>query len=294
MHLVLPLLASLFFVCGLMLTKRATSQGVNSWTVTFLANMWAAVIFSLLLLRGDAMPPWHLFWQPVIVALLYIGGQSFTFLAIDRGDVSIAAPVFSSKVVLVVLLVSFMAGSVPPLMIWVAALMAMVGIVLVQYNDGQKRHRNVLFTIFFALLAATTFSLFDVTVQMISKSGWKPGTLLPISFCISAVLSLGFLPMTNFGAAKKLSISLPLIFGAMLIGLQALCIVYALSQYGDAARVNIVYALRALWGVVLAWAFARVLQSGEMQVTRKVMLVRLAGAVILTLAVIATVFFQTG
>jgi len=132
LHLLMPLLASVFFVAGLMLTKRANSQGVNSWTVIFAANMWAAAIFSLLLLRSDPGQPWHMFWQPLVVAILYIGGQTFTFLALGQGDVSIAAPIFSSKVIVVVLLVTFLAGEVPPLTIWAGATMAKAGIVLVQ------------------------------------------------------------------------------------------------------------------------------------------------------------------
>jgi len=290
-HLFFPLLSSLLFVSGLMLNKRATSQGVNAWTITFAANMWAVVVFATLLFRGDPMPGWHLFWQPLFIAVMYIAGLSFTFIALNYGDVSIAAPVFSSKVVLVVLLVAFMAGQVPPLLIWCAAGMAMMGIVLVQYNDGEKRHRNVLFTIFFALLAAATFAFCDVSLQMFSDS-WGPGAILPIAFAIAAVLSLGFLPLTNFRIANKPRIWLPLTLGSLLIALQAFSLVFALSQYHDAARINIVYTLRALWGVLLAWAFARMLQSGEMHVSRKVMIVRLAGAVILTAAVVAAVFFQ--
>ena len=67
--------------------------------------------------------------------------------------------------------------------------------------------------------------------------------------------------------------------------MQAICIVSALAVFGDAARVNVVYSLRGLWGVLLAWAVAKRWGGSESNHSKGIMLTRLAGAAILAAAV---------
>ena len=75
----------------------------------------------------------------------------------------------------------------------------------------------------------------------------------------------------------------------MLIALQALCIVFTLSNFGDAARVNVVYSLRALWGVGLAWIVAKIWGGSEAKLPTNVMTARFLGAGLLTVAVMLVV-----
>ena len=70
---------------------------------------------------------------------------------------------------------------------------------------------------------------------------------------------------------------------------QTMSMCYCLAQFGDAPRINIVYALRGLWGVILAWLLAKTLRTNEASVGRPIMLRRLAGAVLLTGAVVLAV-----
>jgi hypothetical protein len=53
------------------------------------ANIVGALIFQPLWLLGGNLPP-ELWWQPLVVGLLFTIGQWLSFTAIDRGDVSIA------------------------------------------------------------------------------------------------------------------------------------------------------------------------------------------------------------
>ena len=124
LHLLLPLAASALFVVGLMLIKKAGSYGVGPWTVTFVANLWAAFVFSTLLLMGGPGQPLSQLWQPTVIGVLYILGQVFTFVALSRGDVSVATPVFSVKVLLVAVLVTVIAPEQLPAGVWVAAALA--------------------------------------------------------------------------------------------------------------------------------------------------------------------------
>lgn len=292
LHLLLPFAASALFVVGLMLIKKAGGSGVSPWTVTFIANIWAAIAFSTLLLMGGPGQPIALVWQPAAIAVLYIAGQFFTFMALSHGDVSVATPVFSIKVLLVAALVTVIAGETLPQAVWAAAALATLGIVLVQQSNSSSTHSRVAFTVVFALLAATTFSLFDVLVQRWAPA-WGPGRFLPIAFGIAALLSLGFVPWIDRPSGIAREARLPLLLGTLCIALQALCIVFALARFGDAARVNIVYALRGLWGVVLAFAFARLLQSGEAGLSRRVMISRLMGAGLLTAAVVLAILAKS-
>lgn len=287
MHLLLPLLASILFVCGLIFVKRVSSAGVSPWTVTFISNQWAALLFSVLWFFGGTGQPWWLLWQPAIVAGLYIAGIVFTFSAIESGDVSLATPIFGIKVVLVAVLLTFVAGQQLPPQIWYAAVLATLGIGFIQWT-GAREHHRVIFTIALAVSAALCFATFDVLVQRWAPA-WGAGRFLPIVYWMAAFLSIIFLPLVQWHALKDASLRPSLIAGTLLIAMQAICIVLALSVFGDAARVNVVYALRGLWGVLFAWAAANRWGGNEAGLTRSTMLLRLAGASLLTIAVILVI-----
>lgn len=330
-HLLLPLLASLLFVCGLLFIKRASSHGVGPWTVTFIANYWAASIFSLLWFLGGDTQPLSQLWQPAVVASLYILGQIFTFGAIEHGDVSVATPVFGVKVIVVAFLLSALYGQPLSIVVWIAVLLSGIGIMLVQWtprrtstrsnletsdsespnlkrldaseadsnqtspNDTNSRDAdekplqtgNLLLTIVLAMLASVSFGTFDVIVQDFAQD-WGV-RLVPVSYWIVALLSLGFLPFVDLKHLKSGAARAPLLAGTLLIALQAMCIVSTVSIFGDAARVNVMYTMRGMWGVLLAWLVAVTWGGSEASLPRSVMLMRVLGASFLTSAVILVV-----
>jgi len=295
-HLLLPLLASLLFVCGLICIKRTNTAGVNPWTVTFLANQWAALLFSTLWLLGGTGQPWTMLWQPALIAVLFICGQVFTFSAIRYGDVSLATPIVGIKVVLVAFLLTFLFQHQLNSSVWFAAAMATLGIGLVQWSPRQKGEdqersedrSGILLTVLLSILAAAAFALFDVVVQAWSPA-WGPGRILPIVFWMVSLLSFGFLPFFQTELFRKPEIKKLLLPGTMLIGTQALCIVFTLSNFGDAARVNVVYSLRALWGVGLAWLAAKIWGGSEAKLPANVLAARFLGAGLLTVAVVLVI-----
>lgn len=284
MHLLLPLLASLLFVCGLIFIKRAGAVGVGPWTITFLANQSAMLVFSSLWLMGGPGQPWSSLWQPAIIAWLYIQGLVFTFLAIGRGDVSVATPVFGVKVILVAFLLATVGGETLPRSVWYACLLATLGIGLIQWT-GQGKRRHVAFTVLLALGAASSYASFDVLVQRWAPA-WGAGRFLPLVYWMVGLLSLGLVPWVQWSKLREPGVLVLLLPGALLIALQAVCIVVTLSVFGDAARVNVVYALRGLWAVVLSWAAAKIWGGSEAQLGPKAWLTRLLGAGFLTAAVI--------
>ncbi|MEC8555315.1 MAG: EamA family transporter [Planctomycetota bacterium] len=298
-HLLLPLLASFLFVCGLLCVKRASAKGTGPWTVTFTANMWVALLFSLMWPLGGTIPGLEAMWQPALVALLYLLGQIFTFAAVEHGDVSVATPVFGVKVIVVALGLWLFSGAELSLAVWIAVSLAGVGIILVQWtpvalhtgqdspgtSEENSPSSKMLLSIVLALLAAVFFGTFDVVVQSCAPA-WGPGRLLPISFWIAGVMSLGFLPWCQKSGWRRENARWALIVGALLVALQANCIVFTLANFGDAARVNVVYTMRGMWGVVLAWAVAKRWGGAEAELPPGILLLRFIGASLLTGAVI--------
>lgn len=291
MHLLLPLLASILFVCGLILVKRAGAAGAGQVTTLFMANVFSAGAFSVLWLFGGSGQPWQLLWQPALIATLFMLGLMFTFLAIEQGDVSIATPVFGVKVVIVALLLTVMGQQELPPTVWFAAFLATAGIGLIQWT-GRHHPRRVVLTLALALSAATTYATFDVLVQRWAPA-WGAGRFLPIVFWMVGLLSLLMIPWVEWPKLRDRKVRKFLIPGATMIALQSICIVLTVAMFGDAARVNVVYALRGLWGVGLAWMVARIWGGAEAELSRSVILTRLAGACLLTLAVVFAILSKT-
>lgn len=292
-HLLFPFAASILFACGLVVLKRATLEGASPWTVSLVANLWAAFLFSGFWFTESTTVDSRLLWQPALVAFFYICGQMGTFFAITHGDVSIAAPLFGIKVLLVAILVTVVAGQNLSLAIWFAAVLATVGIAMVQWTSSGKRMR-VGATVISAMAASTSFSIFDVLIQRFCASpsaAWTTGRFVPIMFWFVAIYSSVFLLGFQRDKFAVRAVRRSLLTGGFLIAMQAICVVFALSAFGDAARVNVVYSMRGIWGVLLAWAVALIWGGSEAGLTRKTMFFRLAGAMLITVSVVIAILF---
>jgi drug/metabolite transporter (DMT)-like permease len=287
MHLLLPLLASILLVCGLIFCKRAGELGVNTVTTLFATNILSSLAFSGVWFFGGTMQPWAMWWQPAVVALLFWLGQTFTFLAVMRGDVSIATPVLGLKVVAVAWLLVVFGDESLPGEVWLAATLAAIGIATIQWT-GRGDPKRALSTIFLALCGASSFAAFDVLNQTWSPT-WGTGRFLPIVYWIVGLTSLLLAPWVDWPKLREAKILRCLLPGAGLVALQATCIVLAVSLFGDAARINVVYTLRGLWAVGLAWLAAKIWGGAEAEHADGVMVTRAVGACLLTLAVILVV-----
>ena len=119
MHLFLPLASSILYVVAALFLRQAAGHGIGIYRTAFICNWGTAVLFLLLWPLGGSVPSGLLFYQPAVVALLFIAGQLSTFLALEKGDVSVATPVMGSKVILVALFtigadMTAAAGLLPP------------------------------------------------------------------------------------------------------------------------------------------------------------------------------------
>ncbi len=295
-HLLFPLTSSVLFTVGALFVKRATAGGVSSWTLTLFANLTAAVVFSFFWPLGGEMAPLSQMWHSTVIAILYILGQICILSALDWGDVSVVTPVASVKVLLVAGILALFSVEPPSKAVWLAAFLATTGVVLINLAMPKAGRREISVAVFLTVAAATSFAFFDVALQSWSRH-WGIGRLAPMVYWTVGLFSLLLLPWVDKPRALRQMPWKSVLVGSFLMAAQATCLVYALSVYQDAARINVVYAMRGLWGVILAWAAAKVLVGwfggNEAEMTTGVMILRLIGASLLVTAVVITILEES-
>lgn len=284
-----PLLAAVLYAFGALVLKRSSELGVGLWRTTFVANVIVAGLFSLLWLLGGPPVERELLWQPGLIAMCLFVGQISQFLAIEKGDVSVAVPVFGLKVVLVAFLTPFLVGEAVSVKLWIAAILSVLGISFLNRKDAGKPARNLLVTFVAGGVGAAAFAVFDVLVQKWGPS-WGVGRLLPCIFWINALLSCGLIFRFSAPLSAVSSKAWPwLVGGSVLFGVQSITFVSTLAIYGKATSANVVYASRGLLSVVLVWMVGHWFQNMEQHLSPSVMRWRFAGALLMMSAIVLVV-----
>lgn len=287
-YLLLALGAAVGYAVAALMLKRAMAFGVGPWRIAFFSN-WAMalVAFPLLLLPNEPSGTvvWHL---PVWTAVTFFSGQVFTFLALFRGDVSVATPLMGTKVLFVAVITVLLLGESISMAWWIAAFLATAALGLL--GGGKTALRGKLWpTIPFALLSSLSFALCDVLVQEWGP-GWGATRFLPVMFALVAVYSLAFLPFfrnplfaVDRGGWRWLA------GGGVLLGVQGVMMGYGLATFGNATAMNIVYSSRGVWSILLIWLVGEWFTNDERMLGRGVMGRRLIGAGMLLVAVVLVV-----
>ena len=241
----------MIYVIGALLVKRSNEYGVGVWRTAFVSNLASAILFQLLLPLGGTVNV-ELWWQPVVVAGVFMLGQIFNFLSLQRGDVSVATPVLGLKVILVALFSTLLLGHPVPLVLWAAAALSSLAIILLNLT-GSRHHHHVPLTILFAGLSAASFAAFDVLVQKWSPS-WGPGRFLPVMMAIAAVMSLTLMPMFPAPLRAIPRAAWPwLLAGCSVFSVQAVMFITTIANFRNATAANIMYSSRGLWSVAVVW-----------------------------------------
>jgi drug/metabolite transporter (DMT)-like permease len=286
LHLLLPLASSLGYVLAVLLLKRAAAFGVGIWRTTFVSNLAMGACLAPLWGMGGAPLDRGAIWQPMLGGSLFFLGQIGTFVALEKGDVSVATPVLGLKILFVAgLSVLLLPGGVP-LLWWVAAGLGTLAIVLLNYRpDRLQPDRHLGITIAAAAGAALAFAATDVLVQRWAPV-WGVGRYLPLMFAWVVVLSLGLVPRFSAPLHTVDRIARPwLAAGAVILAVQAALMAFTLGTYGDATAVNIVYAARGLWSVLAVWWVGHWFQNAERHLARAVLRRRLGGALLMLVAI---------
>ncbi len=286
LHLLLPLASSFGYVAGVLLLKRSAAFGVGVWRSTFLTNLLHAVCFAPLWLLGPGAGTGS-WWQPLVTGSLFFVGQVATFIAIERGDVSVATPVLGTKIVLVALISALLLPDPVPLKWWIAAALSTTAIALL--NRRPRSHAagdaSLAPTIIAALSAATAFAACDVLVQKWAPL-WGAGRFLPLMFLCLAGLSFTLVPAFSAPLRQVVRPARPwLIGGALLLSIQAVGMGGTIAIFGDATAVNVVYSARGLWAVLAVWWIGHWFHNEEQKLGAAVLRTRLWGAALMLLAI---------
>ena len=283
--LLLPLACALLYVIAALAVKRASAFGVGVWRTSFLSNWAIALIFlPVWFWSGGQVHPLAHYWRPAATALLFFSGQAFTYLALNRGDVSVTTPVMGTKVILVALFSSLLRVGEVPLQWWIAAALSTMAIALLHLGEGARR-RNVTETVLFALGSATSFSLGDVLLQKWVPA-WGLGSFLPPMFILVGLLSCAFIPFFSAPLRALNADALRWVVpGALLMALNNAGVVLALVIVGSATVVNIIYSARGLFSVLLVWSIGHWFANEERHLGAAVLRLRFVGAVLMVTAI---------
>ena len=278
--LILPLLAGMLYALAALALNAAIAEGVSPARASALANAVTAVAFLVFV-------PWHepLLLPGVVVASVGLGvafvlGQIFTAWSLARGEVSIATPVLSSKVVLVAFLLATAIHEPLDPEVWWAGFLTCAGIACLNLTDHRPNLRDLGATVGYALLAALSFAVFDVMTQTFSKAlGF--GRVVPAGLVVAALLSSPMLrPQPRArpaGERRKLYLGL----AVGLLALQAVIFVSTIGIFGQAAAANVVYGSRGLWSlIVVKWLGERFGRS-EQHMSPYTFRARVVGAVLI-------------
>jgi len=285
----LALIAAVTYSLGGLLNKQAMAGGCGSCRVTAL-TLWSSALLLLpfMFLNNDPLPM-HLWVQPLITAACFSAGTGFFILALRTGDLSLVAPVSGIKPVLNALLVSALLGVSVPLSTWAACGLTAIALIIMRTPNTSTPH-SFLRTTGVTFLAVFSFALCDTFFQHWAKN-WGGLRFAAIMISIPALVVLGFIPFfgTPWNQLKR-PVKIHALAGAALCAGPAICIALALSRYGHAPEVNVVYSTRSLFSIAAVWLLGQKIGSIEHTAGRRVFLRRVAGAVILTVAIILILF----
>jgi len=262
MHLLLPLLAAIFFAIGSMVFKRAYDEGAGVVHAVVVNNVLLAIVFLPLFAFASRPVPWSQWSFPVLTGAAFAAGHLLNVLSLRVGDVSLATPLLGTKVIFVALLARLMFGWQLSAKQWFAAALTTVGVFLMGLTDFKPGRRAGLTTVL-ALGCAAAFSLTDVMIQ-----SWADGfgvfNFLPFQFAVLAIFSVAMAPFFGLSSLHAPRKAWPWIFAAAaLSALQAILITAAIAIWRDATTVNVVYATRGLWSIAFVWCVGHWLKNTE-------------------------------
>jgi drug/metabolite transporter (DMT)-like permease len=285
MDLLLPLLAAIAFAIGAIVFKRAYDEGAGVVHTVALNNLFVAVVFLPLFAFESRPIPWNQWRFPVITGAAYALGHLLNVLALRIGDVSVATPLLGAKVIMVAFLGNFFFGWPLGKQQWVAATLSTAGVFLMGATDFKPGRRAGLTTAL-SLGCAAAFSLTDLTIQSWA-SGFGAFNFLPAQFIALAVFSIAMMPFFGVESLKAPRKAWPWIFtAAVLSAVQAILITATIAIWQDAATVNVLYATRGLWSIILVWLAGRLFKMTERETTPgKAMGLRSIGAALILFAV---------
>ncbi|AGS39008.1 MAG: drug/metabolite transporter (DMT)-like permease [Cycloclasticus pugetii] len=274
----LTLLASVFHAFSFTYTKQFLAHSLNRQKLAFYSQYAVGFLAVLLLPFVDLAQLWEQFWLVLSMCVLVLLGQTSYLNAMRHGDASFVVPMLGCKIFAVAgLSVLFFEQTYPP-SVYLAGLGAFVSLFFL--NDG-KLHGSPL-ALFFVLLTCFFFALADIIVVHVLKNGMGGLELAVFVFVVPAVLLMPLSPIlfkNDWKVSKPFGKSLLIYALAHFMGLIILMYAFKLSE--EATMINIVQASRGFIAVGVVYVLARFGLSQMEKLTRKQLISRLAGGLLM-------------
>ena len=286
---ILPVCAAVAYVTAALFIKRASELGADVWRTAFVCNVASALCFQGLLLLGGTWKPLALWWQPALVALLFLSGQIWTFVCLSRGDVSVATPVMGLKILMVAALSAVFFTKPLTIQMWISAALATAGVVLLNLSGRKKdtaKNPNTGFTIITAAIAALSYTAFDVLIQKWAPD-WGLGRFLPATIGLVGLYSCALIPFFKAPLRALPPFAWkPLAGAAFFMSLQAVLFVSSIAHFQNAAAANVIYSVRGLLSIAAVWLLGHWFANEEKQQGAAAFGPRLCGAALMFVAVV--------
>lgn len=287
-YLILALVAALGYSVGSIINKQAMTEGCGVFRV-FAAMTWAttAILVPFIFLT-KTVAPWCQFYQPVLAVLCWLGGATLWMSALRTGDVSLVAPVAGIKPVFNALFTALLLGAPLQPSVWAACGLTALALLVMRAPETEGS-APFMRTAGLMTGAVLCYALCDVCLQKWANN-WGALRFTGLMFLMASALMLTLIP--RFGRRYR-DLTSParrhLKTGMLIATLPGVCMGLAIGRYGHAPEVNVMYSSHALWSVLLVWVFGRHIGNREHNAGHRVMLRRLAGALILLIAVALTI-----
>ena len=289
LYLLLPFLGAFIYALGNVFQKRAFHEGAGVMTAFALNNLVLGLAFLPMLFWSSDPLPRSLLWQPMVAGAAFFAGSIVGLVALRVGDVSLVTPLLGTKVILVAAISTLIFHRPLSPGQGLAAGLTTLGVFVMGLTDFHPRRRLGLTTAL-AVLCSFCFAICDTLIQQWAVP-FGTGQFVPLLFGTLALLGLGIvawhgreLLRVPAGAWKWLAAA-----SAATVA-QAMLVTFSIALWRDATGVNVVYALRGLWGLALVWGVGHWFGNTERRDTGSwVMGFRLAGAVLILGAVILAV-----
>jgi drug/metabolite transporter (DMT)-like permease len=286
---ILPLCAALGYAFAALMLKRATERGAGPWRITFITNWVAAAVFAPWWFAPQLPFSWSNLIHAVVCGIAFFIGQIFTFLALSRGDVSVATPVLGTKVIFVAIFGIAWAGEKLGPVMWLAAFLTAVATMLLG-GRGASQTQHFGRSLFYGFSAAASFAMTDVLQQRWVQH-WGFGPFAGTMFLTIAVLSIGLIPFFRAPLRDLAKSSWHwALAGGFTLSLQATGMAYSIATFHEVTTTNVLYNTRGIWSVVLVWVIGHWFDNAEREQGTRIMLRRLFAAALLLVAVLLSIW----
>ncbi len=276
--IILPFLGAMLHPLLGWCIQRASGSGVRLGVIVGFANLLTALIFFIYLRPSLDLNLVGKDWWAVGNGVIFFLGQWFSIQSVKSGDIAVHSSALGIKVVIVGFFSMLVGLEAASLGLIGGVILAVIAVYLAAGGsaEGWKVHRKTVgLTLIACLFFGTNDFLTGWQAQEVGATRW-----LCLMIGTSGLISLGFvfLRRRSLGFFTKTPrVGLVVIGAGLALGLQALLVNLAFSEFRQPTLSNVVYSTRGVLAVLFLLLIGR---KADVRFRRK----QAAGAVLMVIA----------